>query len=884
MLASFKKRASLVANESFKLARRASIELSAVTGLGLTIGPGGGANADTDTPTTEGHSPVFDPLAALEGASEDASSLYQDEVEVMRAPVQDAKEEEIEILFTGSSLCVRFASLAGDFGCAFDGWLAGAEDTVMGGQEKMDQILIGDRLLRINGEEVLDTKFDAIVRKLREAADATRVLTFLRPALKYNLELDGAASSGIWLEPLNDLQEGAVFVGWADKKEMPRLHAQLYAGLALLALDGRAAGGWTLKKILAVVKDGGEEKHAFEFGLYVAGKIAKRQADVKDLVKNDALRYVTGQPFYERHALNFCNTLRNGDTEAALARIQGGQRLDVSDDLNAGTVHCAVQSRDGKLLDVVISEGGDVQAYDDNGMTPLHVAASLGEAELAAKLLQAGARHDALDKDGSTPLHLAAMHANASIIHLLLHFGKTGSVSSGKRSVPLLSGSLDGSSILAKRRASGAQKAAAPKSISEVHASQSLEYINAAETKWGWTALHFAARSGDGGIVGRLLKNGADPHAISNAGISPLGIARDAGNAEACGRLHEVIMQEPIHLVWPRGGKHIEAMDGPDVPWRYDRALRLKSNLAKKEESASAKRKEKAPFKWSVNINASEDDKSVASLATGISSSIGSSSTTTPINSPLAVPEFEPQEETLSEGEIWIGSRPAAEEETVMKRRIGVVVTIMDGSTLEYYPKLQWLESASPETHPGFVEHIHFNVGTASWSQFLKILPPLMKSMWQHYKANRRILIASSARTSHTLSRPSSAVLVFLMTKFRIELHEGQRLLTERCYFYQYRDAILKAGWLRKELKELTVSDSARAAIVRDSNTCASKDPASHTIEYKGWMPGIARTQPHPAFQHGLEDMQAKLHARRLKKYRESQRRFAREFYTNDFA
>ena len=528
-----------------------------------------------------------------------------------------------------------------------------------------------------------------------------------------------------------------------------------------------------------------------------------------------------------------------------LARLAGGQHLNVRDAIGTGTVHCAVQSRSQKLLDVIISEGGDVNAVDKNGMQPIHVAAAQGDPAHAAALLSAGAVYDSVDRDGNSALHIAAMHGNIKVVDMLIQFAKERTLP--PNAVPVLSASVADSS-LAKRRSK-----ARGESSEKGDAGSHVEFVNARERKWGWTALHYAARIGNKDIISSLLEGGADPHAAStNDGEdkqTALAIARDAGHAEACGRLHEALMKEPLHVVWPLAGHWVEPIDGPDVPWRYVRSARLKHTMEKRERRGRKMLRGSSQFTWHRGPT-EEDD------------------------------HFKNEGETERCGEIWLGSRQAAQKHWVEKKGIEVVLTLMDGATLDIYPKISWLQEQDS------IEHIHFSLNNKStpesWKKFAKSLSNMIGTMWNYYKSGKRILLCSPVRTSHSLSRPATAALAFLMTKFKLNLDEGMAILAERCYFYVYRDANLKTGWLKREAKELTIPDAAREAIERDTNTCSGKKGAGNDYvhDFRGWTPGVPRTQPNPSFLAGLEDMQARLHARRLEKYRRSQVEFAKSFYT----
>jgi ankyrin repeat protein len=72
---------------------------------------------------------------------------------------------------------------------------------------------------------------------------------------------------------------------------------------------------------------------------------------------------------------------------------------------------------------VLIKEGADVNAVDEDEDTPLHLAAHRGQVEIAKVLIQNGADVNAVDGDKRTALQIAAIKRRIPYILQLLCFG-----------------------------------------------------------------------------------------------------------------------------------------------------------------------------------------------------------------------------------------------------------------------------------------------------------------------------------------------------------------------------------------------------------------------------------------------------------------------------
>ena len=125
---------------------------------------------------------------------------------------------------------------------------------------------------------------------------------------------------------------------------------------------------------------------------------------------------------------------RNGDLAGVQAELDKGVDVDESDDSWPGMtpLHYAADEGHTEVVELLIANGADVNAKDENGRTPLHLATYWGEKEIVELLIAAGADVNAKDMSNWiwTPLDIATHPENpidtAEIAELLRkHGGKT---------------------------------------------------------------------------------------------------------------------------------------------------------------------------------------------------------------------------------------------------------------------------------------------------------------------------------------------------------------------------------------------------------------------------------------------------------------------------
>jgi len=105
--------------------------------------------------------------------------------------------------------------------------------------------------------------------------------------------------------------------------------------------------------------------------------------------------------------------------------LEDGADMSARDNDRRTPLHYATQDRHEVVLQLLLEKGADVSAKDSEGFTPLHCAATStdGSTPLARLLLQHGADVSAKSKGGETALHLAASGGHEALVLLLLAHG-----------------------------------------------------------------------------------------------------------------------------------------------------------------------------------------------------------------------------------------------------------------------------------------------------------------------------------------------------------------------------------------------------------------------------------------------------------------------------
>ena len=175
------------------------------------------------------------------------------------------------------------------------------------------------------------------------------------------------------------------------------------------------------------------------------------------------------------------------------------------------SLHEAVRTKKTFEMEVLLSQGVDVDVRDKLGETPLHVAAVMGYKEASTLLIESGADINAQDERGLTPLHAAAWMGHEDIVALLI---------------------ANGAEINAK--GDGGVAALHTAALAGRQNTVSMLIAKGAEidvkSEYGMTALHVAAIEGHRETVTVLITGGADVHAKSGNGLTAQDMASQKGN------------------------------------------------------------------------------------------------------------------------------------------------------------------------------------------------------------------------------------------------------------------------------------------------------------------------------------------------------------------
>jgi len=118
---------------------------------------------------------------------------------------------------------------------------------------------------------------------------------------------------------------------------------------------------------------------------------------------------------------------KHGATTMVLALLAKDASLISARDTDGSTpLHCATWKGHERLVEVLLQQGADVNATNNNehwGTTPLHAAAHANQRAIAELLIAHGADIHARNLNGRTPLAETEFHKAKPVANLLKKYG-----------------------------------------------------------------------------------------------------------------------------------------------------------------------------------------------------------------------------------------------------------------------------------------------------------------------------------------------------------------------------------------------------------------------------------------------------------------------------
>ncbi|MDG1436869.1 MAG: ankyrin repeat domain-containing protein [Rickettsiaceae bacterium] len=115
--------------------------------------------------------------------------------------------------------------------------------------------------------------------------------------------------------------------------------------------------------------------------------------------------------------------LHNGDFDQLKKLVVTKETANIVDTMNKSLLCYVASLGNTEAIKLLLEQGAEVGAKNNQGDTPLHIAALSGHTEAIKLLLERGTELGAKTNQGFTPLHIAAQNGHTEAIKLLLEQG-----------------------------------------------------------------------------------------------------------------------------------------------------------------------------------------------------------------------------------------------------------------------------------------------------------------------------------------------------------------------------------------------------------------------------------------------------------------------------